>query len=95
MKEPTLKDFDDLFTRLATAGWIYQGYVVEDASKVNPLGITPTPLGDYRLRELFRFALELGRPQPTEGEWIALCALVLAYARKHNIPGAHLSSPPN
>ena len=93
MKEPTPKDFNDLFTRLAKSDWIVEGCVIDDASREHPLGIVPTPFGDYRLRDLYRLVRELGKPPPTEGEWVALFALVLAYGRKNDTPEAPPSAP--
>lgn len=84
MKTPTPEDFDALFSRLAAAGWLDSGFVVKDESREHPLGIVPTDSGHRRLRTLYCLLLELGKPPPTDGEWVALFGLVLSYGRRSN-----------
>ena len=95
MKEPTAKDMDAIFTRLANMGWIYEAGINESAALGNPFKIMPTPLGDIRLRELYRVLLALGMPEPSQGEWMALWFLVWAYGQKRGIPVQHESGPSN
>ena len=93
MKEPTAKDMDAIFTRLANMKWICEAGVNENAELGNPFRIVPTPLGDVRLRELYRVLLALGMPEPSEGEWMALWFLVWACGQKRGIPVRHESDP--
>ena len=93
MKDPTPQDFDSIFARLAKMGWIYEAGVIDDPARGNPLAMAPTPLGEIRLLELYRLLLGLGKPPPSEGEWVALFGLILRYGQKRNTPERPESDP--
>ena len=93
MKEPTAKDMDAIFTRLANMKWIYEGCVMENAPLGNPLAMAPTPLGEIRLLELYRLLGMLGKPPPSEGEWAALLGLILRFGQKRSNPARPESGP--
>ena len=81
---PDIKVMDGLITRLVQAGWIFEGLVKDDAVDNHPFVVTPTPIGQFRFRELHKVLNELGEPGLNDTEWSYLLGLVIRYSHRHD-----------